>query len=145
PAFLSILQSPGAPLVGIEDLRLHQVFQGVKILLQIEDAIAQLIIEALTVQLAAVFQAVRKRLLGHARVENLAFELVDGGILSMQRRPGKQNQDKGADAKSVHVGSPTASVAAIQSGESITMIQDRRPSLTCVADGRFRFFTIHYP
>jgi hypothetical protein len=88
-AFLGILQTPRAPFLGIIDLSLGQVFQGVKIFFQIEDAIAQLIIEALAVELVALFQA-RKRLLGHTRVENLAFELVDGGILSMQQGPGDQ-------------------------------------------------------
>jgi len=132
PAFLGILQTPLAPFLGIIDLSLGQVFQGVKILFQIEDAIAQLIIEALAVELVAVFQA-RKHLLGHTRVENLAFELVDGGILSMQRGPGDQKKGKGAVNKAVHVGSPSDLMAAIQPGGHQ---HDTDRQRGCDSDGR---------
>jgi hypothetical protein len=81
PAFGGVLLGPRPVLLGIEDLLLGEIFQRAVIFLQIEDAIARLEIKMLAVELAAEFQPAGKGLLRHARIENLALEIVDGLIL----------------------------------------------------------------
>ena len=48
PAFLRVLQlEPGPPFLRVKDARLDQIFQRLEVLLQIEEAIAQLKIKFL--------------------------------------------------------------------------------------------------
>src|SRR6202162_2851693 len=85
PALGGVLLGPWPVLLGIEDLLLGEIFQRAVILLQIEDAIARLEIKMLAVELVAEFQPAGESLLRHARIENLALEVVDGLILRAHR------------------------------------------------------------
>ena len=95
-------KAPRPPLVGIEGLRLHEVFERVKVFLQIEDAIAHPEVEAFAVELRAIFQTIAEGLLGHAGVEDLAFEVVNGRVLRTNGRAGDQ-QERDAASNPVHV------------------------------------------
>src|SRR5580692_11434767 len=90
PALGGVLLGPWPALLRIEDLLLGEIFQRAVILLQIEDAIARLEIKMLAVELAAEFQPAGEGLLCHARVENLALEVVGGLILRAHR--GRRNE-----------------------------------------------------
>src|SRR6202035_4387227 len=113
PALGGVLFGPRPVLLGIEDLLLGEIFQRAAILLQIEDAIARLEIKMLAVELVAEFQSAGEGLLRHARIENLALEVVDGLILRAHRgRSSKASEDQasrhqasshGAAGKPLHV------------------------------------------
>ena len=85
PAFGGVLLGPRSALFGIEDLLLGEIFQRAVILLQIKDAIPRLVIKMFAVELAAEFQPAGKGLLRHARIKNLALEVVNCLILRAGR------------------------------------------------------------
>jgi hypothetical protein len=85
PAFGRVLLGPRPVLFGIEDLLLDEISQRAVILLQIEDAIPRLEIKMLAVELTAEFQPAGKGLLRHARINNLALEVVNCLILRAGR------------------------------------------------------------
>src|SRR4029077_638072 len=85
-----------------ERLRLHEVFERVKVFLKIEDAIAHPEVEALAVELRAIFQSIAEGLLRHAGVEDLALEVVNGRVLRTNGRAGDQ-QECDAASNPAHV------------------------------------------
>jgi hypothetical protein len=65
------------------------------ILLKVEDAIARLEIKMFAIELVAEFQPAGEGLLRHARIENLALEVVSGLILRTRRaRRNKASKDQ---------------------------------------------------
>jgi hypothetical protein len=58
----------------------------------ISDAIAQTEIKPLAVQLFTELQSASKSLLYHVGIENLSFELVDFGALSLRRGPREETE-----------------------------------------------------
>ena len=85
PELAGIPLGPRPVLLGIKDPFLGEILQRAVTLPQIEDAISRLEIKMFAVELIAEFQSAGEGLLRHARIENLALEVVNRLILCAHR------------------------------------------------------------
>lgn len=69
---------------------------------ELENAIARLQIKILAVELAAMLQPASEGLLRHSGVENLALDIVDGGILRMTGNRKIKGQNDGRQRRLRH-------------------------------------------